>query len=180
MREEKLEEIRNQIKKLKNSRKKYIGRKKRMEKLSSDPKVQEYIRLQQAQQNTDKFVKSLDSNIKDITAQKEIRKHVFQQAIDKMPAEETNDIYVYQGKRKMDSRLFVKYHNLEKQRSIFIPEEKSDRFESEHTVILPPAFNVPIEEEEKIFNELQNEFFEIALESQEKAKHYMLTKYTAI
>ena len=55
MREEKLEEIRKQIKKLKNARKKYIGRKKRMEKLSSDPKVQEYIRLQQQQENTDKF-----------------------------------------------------------------------------------------------------------------------------
>lgn len=177
MREEKLESIRKEIKKLTTARKKYIGRKKRMEKLAEDSKVQEYIRLQNQQEQSEKIIKSIEENASKEVEETIIRDYVFKKGIEKMPIEETNGVYVYQGIRPMGNRVYYKYHNLEKELPTFILEENNEEFKNNNIVIgIYEGYND--ETKKAIYNHIQKEFFKkIEEEGQEKTKEYIKKTY---
>ena len=174
MREEKLDEIKEQIKKLKNARRKYIGRKKRIEKLSEDPKVKEYIKLKEQQEKAEKIIKDMDDKVSKCETDKIIINYVFKKGIEKMPIEETNGVYLYQGVRPMGDRIYHKYQNFEKERAIFVLEENNEEFKKNNIIIGLLNNEENPQTEQVLYNYMQNDFFEkMYNEGEEEAKKYV-------
>lgn len=174
MKEEILEELRQEVLEVKSKIKQHNLKVNRINELLLDSKVKEFARLIDFD-GRDVYNKrfSMESTIE----------RLYPKYLMKIGSKETNKIYVYLGAFSKDSYKRIseksknidhcKYWDIEGEFSIDIPINHCKAFEERNTVIKTQGYD-----SESEYYKIQREFFTEAVEkSQESAKRLLLSKY---
>ncbi len=179
----KLKEEVYQIEKIINNRNEKA---KRLRELESNKAVQEYLAIDP---DTKSKLNYITTSIDDIIA------NTYPRYLSDKFTKDNNGIYVYLGsfheywvplsEERDDWEVeygspetsYRCYQNIEEKYIYSDTGKYMMQFEKEHTIIFPKNVN-DIRDRERIFKEIQNEYYQIAVkDNQEKAKQMILKKY---